>query len=76
MVQDTTFKIKATPRGFEPLRAEPNGFLVHLLSHSDKVSYQSCNCLPHPHMAIRVAASHKLLSSHADHARDPTVTKR
>ena len=30
--------INATPRGFEPLRAEPNGFLVHLLSHSDKVS--------------------------------------
>ena len=29
---------KATPRGFDPLRAEPNGFLVHLLSHSDKVS--------------------------------------
>ena len=29
---------KATPKGFEPLRAEPNGFLVHLLSHSDKVS--------------------------------------
>ena len=24
--------------GFEPLRAEPNGFLVHLLSHSDTVS--------------------------------------
>ena len=61
---------KATPKGFEPLRAEPNGFLVHLLSHSDKVSYQSCNCLPHPHMAIRVAASHKLLSSPADHGRE------
>ena len=30
---------KTTPRGFEPLRAEPNGFLVHLLSHSDTVSY-------------------------------------
>ena len=28
----------STPRGFEPLRAEPNGFLVHLLSHSDTVS--------------------------------------
>ena len=25
--------------GFEPLRAEPNGFLVHLLNHSDTVSY-------------------------------------
>ena len=30
---------KATPRGFEPLRAEPNGFLVHLLNHSDTVSW-------------------------------------
>jgi hypothetical protein len=30
--------IKSTPRGFEPLRAEPNGFLVHLLSRSDTVS--------------------------------------
>ena len=27
-----------TPRGFEPLRAEPNGFLVDLLNHSDTVS--------------------------------------
>ena len=30
----------ATPKGFEPSRAEPNGFLVHL-SHSDAVS-----CVP------------------------------
>ena len=29
---------EATPRGFEPLRAEPNGFRVHLLSRSDTVS--------------------------------------
>ena len=28
----------ATPKGFEPLRAEPNGFLVHLHRHSDTVS--------------------------------------
>ena len=27
-----------TPRGFEPLRAEPNGFRVHLLNRSDTVS--------------------------------------
>ena len=27
-----------TPRGFEPLRAEPNGFLVHHRSHSVTVS--------------------------------------
>lgn len=32
------FRRKTTPKGFEPLRAEPNGFLVHLLSHSDTVS--------------------------------------
>ena len=30
--------VKTTPRGFEPLRAEPNGFLVHLLDRSDTVS--------------------------------------
>ena len=28
----------STARGFEPLRAEPNGFLVHLLNHSDTLS--------------------------------------
>ena len=31
---------KTTPRGFEPLRAEPNGFRVHLLNRSDTVSCQ------------------------------------
>ena len=36
--QDTLQMCNATPKGFEPLRAEPNGFLVHLLSHSDTVS--------------------------------------
>ena len=30
--------IKTTPRGFEPLWAEPNGFLVHHLNHSVTVS--------------------------------------
>ena len=30
----------STARGFEPLRAEPNGFRVHLLSHSDTVSWR------------------------------------
>ena len=30
---------KATARGFEPLRAEPNGFRVHLLSRSDTLSW-------------------------------------
>ena len=32
----------ATPRGFEPLRAEPNGFRVHLLNRSDTVSLEDC----------------------------------
>ncbi len=31
-------KSNTTPRGFEPLRAEPIGFLVQLLNHSDTVS--------------------------------------
>ena len=50
-----------TPRGFEPLRAEPNGFLVHLLNHSDTVSMQVegnecellyCNTIPALEFAI------------------------
>ena len=28
----------STARGFEPLRAEPNGFRVHLLNRSDTLS--------------------------------------
>ena len=31
-------QVKATARGFEPLRAEPNGFRVHLLNRSDTLS--------------------------------------
>ena len=31
-------KIKTTARGFEPLRAEPTGFLVHHLNHSVTLS--------------------------------------
>ena len=30
--------LRATARGFEPLRAEPNGFRVHLLNRSDTLS--------------------------------------
>jgi hypothetical protein len=30
----------STTRGFEPLRAEPNGFLVHHLNHSVTLSLQ------------------------------------
>ena len=32
---------KTTARGFEPLRAEPNGFLVHHLNHSVTLSLSS-----------------------------------
>jgi hypothetical protein len=31
-------KLISTAAGFEPARAWPNGFLVHLLNHSDKQS--------------------------------------
>ena len=34
---------KATARGFEPLRAEPNGFRVHLFSRSDTLSLRMAN---------------------------------
>ena len=37
--------LQSTPRGFEPLRAEPNGFRVHLLSRSDTVS-SACSHTP------------------------------
>ena len=42
---------KTTPRGFEPLRAEPNGFRVHLLSRSDTVSCDG-SLSNWPHKAI------------------------
>ena len=34
----STHLLRTTARRFEPLRAEPNGFRVYLLNHSDKVS--------------------------------------
>ena len=40
---------RSTARGFEPLRAEPNGFLVHHLSHSVTLSCcpaSSCKTVP------------------------------
>ena len=33
--------LNLTAKGFEPLRAEPNGFLVHHLNHSATLSVQS-----------------------------------
>ena len=38
---------KATAKGFEPSRAEPNGFLVHLLNHSDTLSLQEQHSWSH-----------------------------
>ena len=38
--KNKTWLAKATAKGFEPSRAEPNGFLVHLLNHSDTLSLQ------------------------------------
>ena len=35
----TNKSCETTPRGFEPLRAEPNGFRVHPLNRSDTVSW-------------------------------------
>ena len=37
-LQHKASPLNTTPVGFEPTRAEPNGFLVHLLNHSDTVS--------------------------------------
>ena len=37
---------KTTARGFEPLRAEPNGFRVHLLNRSDTLSWARSSKLP------------------------------
>ena len=36
-----TYNIASTARGFEPLRAEPNGFLVHHLNRSVTLSCRS-----------------------------------
>ena len=35
---------KTTARGFKPLRAEPNGFRVHLLNRSDTLSLPCSEC--------------------------------
>ena len=37
-------RLSPTARGFEPLRAEPNGFRVHLLSRSDTLSLRFRHC--------------------------------
>ena len=58
---------KATPRGFEPLRAEPNGFLVHHLNHSVTVSMlplpKRINSKRH---ALALIVKHVCLIQHAN----------
>ena len=34
---------ETAPTGFEPLRAETNGFLVHHVNHPATVSLQTCD---------------------------------
>ena len=46
--------LQSTPRRFEPLRAEPNGFRVHLLSRSDTVS-SACRCTYTLHSPINLS---------------------
>ena len=69
------FMRATTPNGFEPLRAEPNGFLVHLLSHSDTVSY----CAAKPATSFCVCVWHTTrVSTLRDHYREArgTFTRR
>ena len=44
---------KATTKGFEPSRAEPNGFRVHLLNHSDTLSWAVLCQWVGPHAVIK-----------------------
>ena len=53
---------RATARGFEPLRAEPNGFLVHHLSHSVTLSHMQRQARLHD---TTVTEMHREPNSHA-----------
>ena len=66
---------KTTARGFEPLRAEPNGFRVHLLNRSDTLSITACvTCSIHATCADFIDVSnadgrlglHFMLAKHLD----------
>ena len=46
-----------TARGFEPLRAEPNGFGVHLLGRSDTLSMVDAKNFGHSSLSQNVAAA-------------------
>ena len=56
--------MQSTLEGFDPIRAEPNGFPFHFLSHTDNVSYYEMPC---------VAARATL---HGWRHRDPAFTFR
>ena len=53
---------KSTARGFEPLRADPNGFLVHHLSHSVTLSHMQRQARLHD---TTVTEMHREPNSHA-----------
>ena len=60
---------ESTARGFEPLRAEPNGFLVHHLNHSVTLSQAAVGRSPSMH---RRAAQKWRASGLRDFALRPT----
>ena len=47
---------QATARGFEPLRAEPNGFRVHHLNHSVTLSWPACLPFVNKRTSIRASS--------------------
>ena len=42
-------RVNTTARGFEPLRAEPDGFLVHHLNHTVTLSVECVHCFSNVH---------------------------
>ena len=58
--------VKTTARGFEPLRAEPNGFRVHHLNHSVTLScllWVPCVLLQTNNMIVRLAFCRKCIET-------------
>ena len=58
--------VKTTARGFEPLRAEPNGFRVHHLNHSVTLScllWVPCVLLKTNNMIVRLAFCRKCIET-------------
>ena len=58
-VANVPTETESTPRGFEPLRAEPNGFRVHHLSHPVTVSDEISASLPKSNLIFRHIARRK-----------------